>query len=174
MIVVSAATHADVPDLNKLVNSGYRGEESKKGWTSEADLLSGIRTHEDGIHSMLDNPYSTILKAVDEEKGLIACVYLEKQGNQLYLGMLTVSPTLQGGGIGKLLLHEAEKYGKTINTASIIMTVISVRTELIEWYKRKGYVLNGKTKPFPINDPKFGLPNQPLEFVELEKRLDIS
>ncbi|RYD63447.1 MAG: GNAT family N-acetyltransferase [Verrucomicrobiaceae bacterium] len=78
-------------------------------------------------------------------------------------------PALQGGGIGRLLLKEAEVYAVNSGCTTVIMTVISVRIELIEWYKRNGYVLTGKTKPFPMDDPKFGLPKQPLEFIELEK-----
>ena len=49
------------------------------------------------------------------------------------------------------------------------MSVISIRTELIDWYKKRGYYDTGKTKPFPKDDPAFGIPKQPLEFIILEK-----
>jgi hypothetical protein len=41
---------------------------------------------------------------------------------------------------------EAKKWGCKL----IYMTVISVRTELIAWYERHGYVNTNKTKPFSI------------------------
>jgi ribosomal protein S18 acetylase RimI-like enzyme len=85
--------------------------------------------------------------------------------------MLTVSPELQGGGIGKKLMQAAEDLAKENDIPKISMTVISVRKELIEYYERRGYKNTGETKPFPMNDPKFGLPKQQLEFIVMEKRL---
>ena len=85
--------------------------------------------------------------------------------------MLTVSPGLQAGGIGKKLLSAAESYATSNHFNTIIMMVISIRTELIEWYERRGYQRTGEIKPFP-KDPKFGLPKQHLEFVVLEKIID--
>ncbi|OIR05744.1 acetyltransferase (GNAT) family protein [mine drainage metagenome] len=84
--------------------------------------------------------------------------------------MLTVSPQLQANGIGKLLLAASENYAKENNFDSIIMTVISVREELIAWYERRGYINTGKTKPFP-NDPNFGIPKQELKFIVMEKKV---
>ena len=37
------ASAADAPALVDLINSAYRGESSKAGWTTEADLLGGQR-----------------------------------------------------------------------------------------------------------------------------------
>src|SRR6476620_3549688 len=91
---VTQATTDDIAALEKLVNSAYRGETSKKGWTTEADLLDGIRTDEDGIYKMLHQPGSVILKCMVGNK-LAGFVYLQKQADFLYLGMLTVSPELQ-------------------------------------------------------------------------------
>ena len=87
--------------------------------------------------------------------------------------MLTVAPQLQANGIGKLLLTAAENYAKENNFESIIMTVISVRTELIAWYERRGYLNTGQTKPFP-NDANFGIPKQELKFIVMEKKLNFS
>lgn len=166
--MISAATLQDIPELNKLVNSAYRGESSKKGWTTEEHLLSGIRTDEDDLTLTLQKPNATILKYTQSGK-IIGSVYLEKQANKLYLGMLTVSPELQGGGIGKKLMAAAEAFAKEQQLSKISMTVISVRKELIEYYERRGYVNTGETKPFPMDDPKFGLPKQYLEFIVMEK-----
>jgi GNAT superfamily N-acetyltransferase len=171
MIAISPATLADTANLDTLVNSGYRGEESKKGWATEADLLGGIRTDEESLAAMINKPGAVILKAINQDGELIGCVYLEKQLHKLYLGMLTVSPHLQGAGVGRQLLRSAESYAINVGCAKIIMTVISVRAELIAWYERNGYTANGNTKPFPMDDPKFGLPKQHLEFIEMEKSI---
>lgn len=169
--MISRATTADVAALVTLVNSAYRGEGSKQGWTTEADLLGGIRTDEDAITSSITNTNGAVLKYEDDQGAVIGCVYLEKQKAQLYLGMLTVAPHLQGGGIGKQLLHASEVYARAQQCTEIVMSVISIRQELIRWYERHGYRLTGATKPFPMQDPRFGIPKQHLEFLILEKRL---
>ena len=160
----------DIPELTMLVNSAYRGDASRKGWTTEADLLDGeLRTDEQSLSKSLKNPNAVILKFVSERR-ITGCVYLEKQGKALYLGMLSVSPTAQAQGIGKELLNAAEEYAKQQGCDSIIMTVISLRHELINWYERHGYKMNGETKPFP-EDERFGKARQPLQFAVLEKKL---
>jgi ribosomal protein S18 acetylase RimI-like enzyme len=119
---------------------------------------------------MINNKQGVILKCTDEENTLLGCVFLEQQGQQLYLGMLTVQPSIQTKGIGKRLLHAAEAYAHEHDCNAIVMTVISVRHELIAWYERHGYRPTGDKKPFP-NDPRFGIPKQPLEFIVLYKPL---
>jgi ribosomal protein S18 acetylase RimI-like enzyme len=166
--MITKVTVNDIPELNVLVNSAYRGESSKKGWTTEEHLLGGIRTDESGLTKTFEDTNITILKYTENDK-IIGTVSLEKQGDKLYLGMLTVSPDLQGGGIGKQLLKAAEIFAKEENIGKITMTVISVRAELIAWYERHGYVRTGETKPFPMNDPNFGEPKAFLEFIVLEK-----
>lgn len=168
--MISVATLQDVPELNILINSAYRGESSKKGWTTEEHLLGGIRTDESNLSELLQKENVTILKYTELGK-IIGSVYLEKQVDKLYLGMLTVSPELQGGGIGKKLMQAAENLAKENNLPKISMTVISVRKELIEYYERRGFKNTGETKPFPMNDPKFGLPKQQLAFIIMEKEL---
>ena len=166
--MITKATTNDIPELNILVNSAYRGESSKKGWTTEEHLLGGIRTDEEGLLQTFENEQITILKYTENDK-IIGTVSLEKQGEKLYLGMLTVSPDLQGGGVGKQLLKAAEVFAREEKIPKIVMTVISVRAELIAWYERHGYIRTGETKPFPMDDPNFGMPKEFLEFVVLEK-----
>lgn len=153
-----------------LVNSAFRGESSKIGWTTEADLLGGLRTNLKSIQDLVKKPGAVILAAKNETNRLVGCVYLEQQKKKLYLGMLTVAPDLQAKGIGNQLLMAAEKYATEIDCNTITMTVIDIRYELIDWYLRKGYHRTGETKPFPT-DPQFGLPKQPLQFTVLEKKL---
>lgn len=168
---VSQAILPDVPALNILINSAYRGESSKKGWTTEADLVGGIRTDEEILSGIIRKKDSVILKYTGDDHMIAGCVNLQKHGHKIYLGMLTVNPELQGKGIGKFLLDAAEEYAGNNNCTSVYMTVISVRKELVAWYERHGYKDTGARKPFPANDPKFGLPKMKLEFMVMEKEL---
>jgi ribosomal protein S18 acetylase RimI-like enzyme len=168
---ISIATPDDTHQLVNLVNSAYRGDGAKKGWTTEADLLDGIRTDEKGIQKQFETADAVILKFTEEDNQIIGCVYLHKQSSKLYLGMLTVTPGLQAKGIGKKLLAASEAYGIQEGCVAVTMTVISVRQELIAWYERHGYSATGETRPFP-NSPEFGLPRQELNFIVMEKKLE--
>ncbi len=171
MIHISSASVPDVPALVTLINSAYRGDASKKGWTTEAHLLKGeLRTNIPTLTALMDNPQATFLKYATADRIITGTVYLEKQERGLYLGMLTVSPLQQAGGIGKQLLAAAEQFAKESNCPCIFMSVISVRNELIAWYERHGYQKTGETKPFPA-DNIFGTPTQTLEFIIMEKRI---
>jgi ribosomal protein S18 acetylase RimI-like enzyme len=168
---ITEATIEDIETLNMLVNSAYRGERSRKGWTTEADFLDGIRTDVEGLHETIARADSWILKCVDDAEKIIGCVHLEKKENKLYLGMLTVSPELQNSGIGKKMLLAAEALAKEKQCNAIYMTVLSERDELIAWYERHGYHLTGDTQPFPMNNPRFGLPKKYLVFVVMERKI---
>ncbi|MBC7887339.1 MAG: GNAT family N-acetyltransferase [Ferruginibacter sp.] len=167
---ITTLAEEDIEPLINLVNSAYRGESSKTGWTTEADLLDGLRTNQHSVKALMQKTGSVIFSATDETGLMVGCVHLQQNEQQLYLGMLTVAPDLQARGIGKQLLEAAEKYGRKINCTFIIMTVIDIRHELIDWYKRKGYQSTGETRPFST-DPAFGIPKQRLRFIVLEKKL---
>jgi ribosomal protein S18 acetylase RimI-like enzyme len=168
--MITKATVKDVSSLNKLINSAYRGEFSKKGWTTEANLLEGSRTNESELIEIIHDPKNTILKFTENEH-INACVLLVEKEQQLYLGMLTVSPELQNSGIGKKLLYEAEVYAKTLGLSTIVMTVISARKELIAWYKRHGYLDTGAREVFPVSDIHIPILDEKLEFMVLEKKI---
>ncbi|MEO5684303.1 MAG: GNAT family N-acetyltransferase [Chitinophagaceae bacterium] len=167
---ISIATTADIPELNKLINSAYRGESSKKGWTTEAHLLDGVRTDEKSLAAIISATGATLLACRNEAGSITGCVYLQKETGTFYLGMLTVSPSLQAAGIGGRLLQYAETFVRNNYCSNITMTVVSVRHELIAWYERHGYAKTGETRPFPT-DPAFGIPKQTLEFVVMKKKL---
>lgn len=165
------AEKKDIPALTKLINSAYRGESSKKGWTTEADLLKGeLRTDEESLARSLENPGSVMLKYETAEGNIAGCVYLQKQERGLYLGMLTVSPEMQAAGIGRKLVLAAESYAVENNCTSIFMNVISLRSELIAWYERLGFYKTGEMNPMAA-DHRFGIPVQPLEFAIMEKKI---
>ncbi len=171
MSTITAATPADIPALAELLNQAYRGDASRQGWTHEADLLQGtIRTDEAELARLIAAADGDILKCEDDTGALLGCVHLKKHGERLYLGMLSVRPTLQGQGIGKLFLKKAEEYALAKGCHTIFMQVITERTELNEWYFRHGYRPTGERKPFEV-DSKYGVPVRPLEFMILEKRI---
>jgi ribosomal protein S18 acetylase RimI-like enzyme len=165
---ISVAAKKDVPVLVELVNEAYRNVDTDKGWTTEANLFKGSRATEESLKSLLTHADSVFLKCTRNNK-IIGCVYLQKQQPKMYLGVLAVAPEFQNAGIGKGLLAAAEAYALKRKCRTIIMTVISIRHELIAWYKRRGYHETGEVKPFP--DDSVNVPNRPLELLVLEKNI---
>ena len=106
--MIAKAIIEDAPALDKLVNSAYRGDTSRQGWTTEADLLDGTRTDAAAIADRIKAPGTILLKFVEKNE-IQGCVDLSFQSGKLYLGMLTVKPDRQGSGIGKQLLKAARK-----------------------------------------------------------------
>jgi len=168
--MITKATLHDVSPLTILINSAYRGETSKKGWTTEANLLEGKRTNEQELNEILQDEKSTILKFT-EDKQILGCVLLIEKESKLYLGMLTVDPELQNSGIGKKLLAEADLHAHKLGLSKIVMTVISAREELIAWYKRHGFEDTGEREAFPVSDIHIPIVDQKLEFMVLEKTI---
>lgn len=169
MFTFKKSTFSDAREISRLVNSAYRGESSKKGWTTEESLLDGLRTNINELKNMIGS--HDIIVALNEHKEIVGCVYLEKRKDGLYLGMLTVNPALQAQGLGKILMHQAELYAKEHSLSKIIMTVIDSRSELIAFYERRGFKFTGKLIPFPV-DPVFGISKVgTIKFKEFEKIL---
>lgn len=171
------ATAADAAAIADLVESGYRGDRSRAGWTTEADLLDGQRTSVEGVLELLDQPGSHVLlgerAAGDGSSELIASAQLEHHDGHAYFGMFSVRPGLQNGGYGKQMLAEAERIAREDwGIEQMRMSVIEQRAELIAWYERRGYVRTGEFLPFPYGDERFGLPKRPdLRFLVLAKEL---
>ncbi len=162
----------DVPAIVALVESAYRGDASRRGWTTEADLLDGQRTDAAGVAELLARPDSRLLLA-EREGSLLGCCHLERQAEACYFGMFAVAPGLQGGGVGGAILAEAERLAREAwHCVRMEMTVITVRDELIAWYVRRGYRRTGALRPFPYGDERFGRPRRAdLEFEVLAKPL---
>jgi GNAT superfamily N-acetyltransferase len=166
------ASHIDIPALVALVTSAYRGDVSKQGWTTEADLLDGQRIDPDVLRRDIERPRSRIIIA-ERDGLLLACAHVAEEDGAGYFGMFSVQPDLQGGGVGKALLAEAERVaGGEWELPAMRMTVIDLRDELIAFYERRGYARTGIKKPFPYGDERYGIPKRDdLRFEVLEKPL---
>ncbi|MGW4034584.1 GNAT family N-acetyltransferase [Streptomyces sp. NPDC004838] len=167
-----AAVDADVPMIVDLIQSAYRGDSSRRGWTTEADLIGGTRIDAAGVREVIVSPGSRMV-AVERDGEPVACFQLEHRGDAAYFGMFAVRPGLQGGGLGRLIIAEAERAAREEwGVREMHMTVISLRDELIAWYERRGYRRTGELTPFPYGDERVGTPfRDDLTFELLVKDL---
>lgn len=167
-----SAEPADIPAIVTLVESAYRGDASRVGWTTEADLLDGQRIDPQGVAEVIARPQSLVL-LLDDDDGLLACAHVEQRGDAGYFGMFSVRPGAQGTGTGRRVLAEAERIAREHwQLARMSMSVIVQREDLIGWYQRRGYRRTGHYEPFPYGDERFGKPRRDdLRFELLEKML---
>ncbi len=155
---VRLATAQDLPALKALVESAYRGDAARGGWTHEADLLEGERITADELAAQLANPAMRVLVLEQDGGALVATVSITDLGAHspddkgvAYLGMLAVDPARQAGGLGRTLIADAHDWAaRDFAAHTMRMTVISHRRELIAYYIRRGYVDTGRTSPFPV------------------------
>lgn len=171
-LITRPAATADASPLVALINSAYRGDSSRAGWTTEADLLDGQRIDVEGLAETIARPGSVVLLH-ERDHVTVACVHLERAGEDCYLGMLTILPAMQGAGLGRQMLEAAERWAvEHWSSRTMFMTVIVQRAELIAWYERRGYRRTGERRPFPYGDERFGLPRRDdLAFEVMRKPL---
>ena len=173
MIYFKTATAENAKAIAELVNSAYRGPSSKVGWTTEAELLDGQRTDPESILALINEENNFIeLGFQTVTNQLLASVHIKIESDKfLYFGMLTVAPNFQAQGLGKIILNHIETIAKKNHCSTIRLSVIDKRVELIDFYKRRGFVATGNFEPFPENDPKFGIPKitgmKLLEFIKV-------
>lgn len=167
------ATTEDVADVVALVESAYRGDSSRIGWTTEADLLEGQRTDVEAVAEIVGDPRSRLLLAVDPDGAIVGCCHVQRtDASTSYFGMFAVRPGLQGAGTGSALLREGERCAVNWGSRQMELTVIAQRTDLTAWYERRGYARTGETRPFPYGDERFGRPRRSdLVFIVLRKDL---
>lgn len=193
------ATSSDVPSVLALIRSAYRGESSRAGWTTEADFVTDDRIDETGLLQKINEPNGLLLVAGqaisssssgrDTQKDaspssssssppILACCEILRHpepSKVAYLGLFSVSPTLQNGGIGKKVLAEAERLAREELGAEVMdLQTLWMRDELIAYYERRGYhVVKGETRPFPYEhmvNPRPGM-REDLYFVVMRKSL---
>ena len=168
-----SATQHDLNNLLDLVHAAYRGEASRQGWTTEADIIDGTRTDIQELADII-NATNNVILLCENNSRMIASVHIQKQGDVTYLGMFAVHPSVQNSGIGKALLAAAEHHALELwHSRCVQMTVITLRTELIAWYQRRGYQATGIYKPFPYGIARYGNPKRVDLLLEvLEKNLN--
>lgn len=184
-VFLREATLDDISALEQLLNCCYR---ETAGWTNEADLIGGIRTTSAELAAVINDPnhyYFVYPKTITgerdgEETGeILGCIAVDiktdaDSNKKAYIGMFAVHPVLQGQGVGNVILQAAETFAdrhlQSQNQPSrLTMSILSHRPELLAYYERRGYQLNGNKMPFP-NDGNNGEPKrEDLELLELEK-----
>lgn len=167
------ANKSDIEAIVKLVNMAYRPESGVSGWTHESDLVSGNRTNDSQIMEIMSKPDSVILISLKTSE-IVACVHIEKIGKNSHIGMLAVSPALQGVGTGKQMLTHAEMYASVnFGSEKFIIVVVSSRIELISFYLRRNYQKTGILKEYPLSagvgTPK--LANLKIEVLEKQFKI---
>ncbi len=162
---IAPAQPHDASTIKMLVESAYRGDSARMGWTHEADLLTDERIPLAEIERQLADPAVTILTA-RRDGAIVGCVAVTRKGAGLgYLGMLSVSPTMQSTGVGDSLRRAAENAAREGGVDRMEIQVIDSRESLIRWYERCGYRRTGEARPYPTPQ------HPPVHFAVLEKRL---
>jgi GNAT superfamily N-acetyltransferase len=155
MLIFQKAELSDASAIAQLVNSAYRGEASRKGWTTEADLLDGLRTTTADVAQIIKREDAFVLLGIlnNEIVATISCEWQAIAGNNTaHFGMIVVKPTLQNKGYGKKIIQAAEALTRREwRVVGFHMAVISLRHELIMFYEKLGYERTGEFKDFPIN-----------------------
>jgi ribosomal protein S18 acetylase RimI-like enzyme len=174
-LTFTPALLSDAAEIAMLVNASYRGESSRAGWTTEADILDGLRTSTDEVERLIKAENTIILLCWGDgnlsDVNLLGTICLERELDAIHIGMFVVNPIFQGNGIGKQLLVAAEKLAQqTWAAQKFQMHVITIRHELIAFYERRGYKRTGILSEFPVNplvwQPKLaGLQLETLEKI---------
>lgn len=164
------ASESDAEAISQLVNKAYRPESGASGWTHESNLVSGSRTSLAQVVEIMSKPDSVILVGLKDSQ-IVACVHVEKDGNNSHIGMLAVNPMLQGAGAGKQILEHAERFASaSFGSEKFIMVVVSSRSELISFYLRRGYQKTGTIMDYPLSAGA-GIPRHDgLKIEVMEKR----
>lgn len=145
---LAPATARDIDALVALINRAYRGD---TGWTRETDIVAGNRITTKAVTQLIGNPEAHLLTARQSAR-LVACVCVEATAEEAHIGTFAVDPELQNQGIGKQVLHAAERYAiEMLGVTRISMTVVSQRPELIAFYERHGYRRSGIVSAYPLH-----------------------
>jgi ribosomal protein S18 acetylase RimI-like enzyme len=172
---LTVATDADVPEAVSLINLAFRRHSDDAEWSTEEEYIGGTRITEDLLREdMAKKKNATLLLWRQSDDELLGCVWVEPEHDGTwYLGTLTIAPLEQNAGLGSILLRAAENWVQQRGATEIKMSVVHLRTQLIEWYKRRGYWLTEDRKPFPYGDDRYGTPKRDdLYFVALRKVLN--
>jgi predicted N-acetyltransferase YhbS len=145
---------ADADRIAALVNRAFLAE----SWFKSTD-----RTNASQVRELLSKGVFLLL---EENARLLACVYLEPRGDRVYLGMLSVEQDVQGRGLGRRMMREAEDFSRRAGHVAIDLRIVHVREELPPYYRQLGYVEAG-------TEPAQNFPgvNIPIHFLLMTKSL---
>ena len=153
--MIRIATSADAPQITAVINAAFR--------IAEEFFIDGNRITQAEVEESLAKGAFLLAEANGKVNG---CVYVEPRGERSYLGLLSVDPTSQQGGLGSLLMFEAEKYCRERGSHCMDIVIVSLREELPSFYQKRGYVESG-TSPFPPDVPT----KIPCHFINMSKPL---
>jgi len=177
MLLFQKAEISDAEAIVQLINSAYRGNSSRKGWTTEADLLDGLRTTNAEVGRIIRREDAFMLIGVlnNEIIASICCEWQAIAGNNTaHFGMIAVKPSLQNKGYGKQVIAAAEALTRREwRVVGFTMTVISIRHELIAFYEKLGYQRTGEFKDFPVKPELWQPKVEGLNLQYLAKLVDI-
>ena len=171
MLSFYKAEITDASAIAELLNSAYRGDSSRLGWTSEADLIDGLRTTTAEVAQIIRREDAFILVGVLKDQ-IVATICCERHENTAKLGMIAVKPSLQNKGYGKEMIQAAEAITlREWRVAGFFMSVITIRTELIAFYERLGFERTGNLNDFPTESELWQVKVPNLKFEYLVKIL---
>ncbi len=152
---IRLAVPADAAQITSVINAAFR--------IAEGFFIDGNRITQSEVEQKLSNGAFILAENGDALSG---CVYVELRGERSYLGLLSVDPSSQQGGLGSLLMSEAEKYCRERGSHTMDILIVSLREDLPAFYQKRGYVQNG-TSPFPPDvETKI-----PCHFINMSKPL---
>ena len=152
---IRIATPEDAEKITRVINSAFR--------VAEEFFIDGNRITQTEVEELLGKGAFLLAETDGEVNG---CVYVEPRGERSYLGLLSVDPDRQQGGVGSLLMNEAENYCREHGSSFMDILIVSLREELPAFYAKRGYVENGTT-PFPPDlETKI-----PCHFINMAKSL---
>lgn len=154
-VPIRVATSADAAKITDVINAAFR--------IAEGFFIDSQRITVKEVEELLGKG-DFLLAEVDGK--LNGCVYVEMRGARSYLGLLSVHPACQQGGLGSLLMQEAEEHCRARGSRFMDILIINVRDELRPFYTKRGYVESGTT-PFP---PDIGT-KVPVHFINMSKPL---
>lgn len=165
------ASVSDIPAVVALVTSAYRGEESKVGWTTEANLIDGQRLDADMLRPEIERPDSHVLLGLLDGEIVASTHVCSVRPGTANVGLYAVRPGLQGGGLGKQMLVEAERVARQEwDVSELELTVIDIRDELVAFYERRGFERTGEHLPLSYGDERFGTPRVPDLRMEVMRK----
>jgi len=154
-VPIRLAAVADAEKITNIINAAFH--------IVEGFFIDGPRIDQTEVEQLLDKGAFLLAEAGDKLNG---CVYVELRGERSYLGLLSVDPTCQRGGLGSLLMSEAEKYCRERGSRFMDILIVNLRTDLPAFYQRRGYFENG-TAPFPTDV----VTKIPCHFINMSKAL---